>query len=91
MTFEISEKDRIAYYWLTREDRENSQLQEALNAEYKDWKSKGYKVCTFVSGSGNLVELTKELLIHNKLILAQKALEAAEKSAVESCVARAER
>lgn len=91
MMLEISEKDRIAYYWLTREDIENSQLQETLNTEYKDWKSKGYKVCTFVSGNGNLVELTKKLLIHNKLILAKKALEAVEKAAVESCTARAER
>jgi hypothetical protein len=39
---------------------------------FKDWKNKGYKVCVFISGTGNLVDLTKELLIHNKELAARK-------------------
>lgn len=32
----------------------------------------GYKVCVFLSGKEDIVELTKELLIHNKQVLAEK-------------------
>lgn len=70
MTLEICEKTRIAYYWLTREEDETTK--ELLKPEFKDWKNKGYKVCVFISGTGNLVDLTKELLIHNKELAAQK-------------------
>lgn len=75
MTLEVCEKNRIAYYWLSREEKDDADIQNKLEDEYREWKSKRYKVCTFVSGSGNLVDLTKELLIHNKLIIAKKAAE----------------
>ena len=70
MTLEICEKTRIAYYWLTREEDETTK--ELLKPQFKDWKNKGYKVCVFISGTGNLVDLTKELLIHNKELAARK-------------------
>ena len=79
MTLEVCEKNRIVYYWLSREEKDNVDIQNVLKNEYGEWRSKGYKVCTFVSGSGNLVDLTKELLIHNKLIIAKKAIEETER------------
>ena len=72
MTLEICEKTRIAYYWLTREEDETTK--ELLKPQFKDWKNKGYKVCVFISGTGNLVDLTKELLIHNKELAARKCM-----------------
>lgn len=80
MTLEVCEKNRIAYYWLSREEKDNVDIQNKLKDKYGEWRSKGYKVCTFVSGSENLVDLTKELLIHNKLIIAKKAAEEAEQT-----------
>ena len=71
MTLEICEKTRIAYYWLTREEDENG-TKEMLKPAFVKWKTEGYKVCVFISGTGNLVDLTKELLIHNKELAAQK-------------------
>lgn len=65
MILEVSEKDKIAYYWLSKEEKEDKELRDSLNPAYKDWKEKGYKVCVFLSGKGDIVELTKELLIHN--------------------------
>ena len=79
MTLEVCEKNRIAYYWLSREEKDNVDIQNELKDKYGEWRNKGYKVCTFVSGSGNLVDLTKELLIHNKLIIAKKATEETER------------
>ena len=84
MTLEVCEKKRIAYYWLSREEKDNVDIQNELKDKYGEWRSKGYKVCTFVSGSGNLVDLTKELLIHNKLIIAKKATEETEQEVCSS-------
>lgn len=78
MTLEVCENNRIAYFWLTCEEKADEELQNILQDIYKEWKQKGYKVCTFVSGGGNLVDLTKELLVHNKQVLAKKAVEEAE-------------
>ena len=72
MILEVCEEKKIAYYWLSKEEKENEELRQSLRPEYGEWKKKGYKVCVFLSGNGNLVELTKELLIHNKEVLARK-------------------
>jgi len=69
MMLEVCEKNRIAYYWMTSEEKEQ---EEQLKEDYRRWNEQGYKVCTFVSGNGNLVDLTKELLLHNKEVLAKK-------------------
>ena len=68
MKIEVCEESRIVYYWLTREERDNH---PELKTEYKNWKSKKYEVCTFISGSENLLDLTKDLLKHNKEVIAQ--------------------
>ena len=67
MIMEVCETTRIVYYWLTRDERDSM---STLNDDYRKWKSDGYKVCTFVSGDGNLVDLTKDLLVHNKEVIA---------------------
>ena len=82
MMLEVCEKNRIVYYWLTCEEKADEDLQNELQVKYKEWKQKAYKVCTFVSGGGNLVDLTKELLIHNKQVLAKKAVKEAEQAII---------
>ena len=74
MILDVCTEDRIAYYWLSKEERDNQELRASLQPEYREWKNKGYKVCVFLSGDGDLVENTKELLIHNKEVLAKKML-----------------
>jgi len=71
---DVCTDNRIAYYWLSKEERDNQELRESLQPEYKEWKNKGYKVCVFLSGDGDLVKSTKELLIHNKEVLAKKMI-----------------
>ena len=66
MVFEVNEKHKLAIYWLSREDLEDKVLLDSLVAEQKEWNKNGYRVCEFHSGTGDIVELTKELLIHNK-------------------------
>lgn len=73
---EIDEKQKIAYYWLTKEEKANTSFRESLKPQYDEWHKKGYKVCVFLSGEGDLLEMTKDLLIHNKEVLAKQNLEA---------------
>lgn len=74
MILEVCEQNKIAYYWLSRAGKEKA-LRESLKPDYRDWKAKGYKVCVFLSGKCNIVELTKELLVHNKEVLAAKGVQ----------------
>ena len=68
MLKEICEKQKIVYYWMTKEERDSNQ--EMLTAEYKEWKKKKFRVCTFISGKENLPDLTKQLLVRNRKVLA---------------------
>ena len=70
MLKEICEKQKIVYYWMTKEERDSNQ--EMLTAEYKEWKKKKFRVCTFISGKEQLIDLTKELLVHNQKVLAEQ-------------------
>ena len=72
MILEVYENKKFACYWFTREDLENNALLESLIPEQKEWNKKGYRVCEFHSGTGDIVELTKELLIHTKEVVAAK-------------------
>lgn len=64
MLKEICKDNKIVYYWMTEE--ENVANKAELNKEYKEWKVRGFNVCTFISGKENLTALTKDLLIYNK-------------------------
>lgn len=63
MILDVCTEEHIAYYWLSKEERENRELRASLQPEYREWKGKGYKVCVFLSGDGDIVESTKESLI----------------------------
>lgn len=65
---EIQQNPNIIYFWMTKEERDSNQ--EMLTAEYQRWKNTGYQVCTFISGKGNLPDLTKQLLVRNRKVLA---------------------
>ena len=70
MLKEICENQKIVYYWMTPEERDSNQ--EMLTVEYKEWKEKKFRVCTFISGKEQLIDLTKELLVHNQNVLAEQ-------------------
>lgn len=72
MILEVYDKEKFACYWFSQEDLQDKELLKSLIPEQKEWNKKGYRVCEFHSGIGDIVELTKELLIHNKEVLAAK-------------------
>lgn len=75
MTVEVCENPNIVYYWISQAEKGDVKLQSSLTAQHKHWTDKGYRVCTFVSGRENLVDLTKELLIHNQEIFSSAELQ----------------
>ena len=85
MLKEICEKQQIVYYWMTQEERDSNK--EMLTAEYKEWKKKKFRVCTFISGKEQLIDLTKELLVHNQKVLAEQESNENQTTAQEECAA----
>jgi len=84
MIVEVDECKSFVYYWLSREELANAELMERLRKEEREWNHKGFKICEFHSGTGDLLELTKELLIHNKKVMAEKIVKERMRSAKES-------
>ena len=84
MVVEIDESKRIVYYWLLREELADEKLIERLRKEEREWNHKGFMICEFHSGTGDLLELTKELLIHNKKVMAEKIVKERMRSAKEN-------
>lgn len=74
LILEVYDKEKFACYWFSQEDLQDKELRKSLISEQKEWNEEGYRVCEFHSGTGDIVELTKDLLIHTKEVLAaQKA------------------
>ena len=57
---------------VSNEEKEDEAFRESLKPDYRKCNKMGYKVCVFLSGKEDIVKLTKELLIHNKQVLAEK-------------------
>lgn len=66
MKREICSEEKIVYYWMSQKEKIDPTLQTSLRPEYAQWRKMRYKICVFTSGTENLVDLTKELLSHNK-------------------------
>ena len=73
MNIEVSENEKIVYYWLSKHERDDLELRKVIKPEQREWKKKGYQVCVFLSGNESLIENTKELLLHNKEVIAAKS------------------
>lgn len=73
MCIEVSENEKIVYYWLSKQERDDLELRKAIKTEQREWKIKGFHVCVFLSGNESLIDNTKELLLHNKEVIAAKS------------------
>ena len=62
MIIRVTDSDKITEIWLTNSDQ---QQQIDLKPLYKEYKSKGYLVAVYMSGKGDLLEYTKDLVCHN--------------------------
>lgn len=85
MKKEVCKELKVVFYWMTQSEQEN--MKEILAEEYAKWNSQKYRVCSFVSGKEDLAELTKDLLVHNKEVLAEQECSESQTSAQEECAA----
>ena len=74
MFMEVDDKVKIAYYWFSKEEKDDKELRESLRPEYRQWNQKGYKVVNFLSGTEDLIQNTTELLLHNRDVMAENEL-----------------
>ena len=65
----VNDTDRITEVWLSNADQQEQELD--LKPLYKEYKSKGYLVAVYMSGKGDLLEYTKDLVCHNYVGRAQ--------------------
>ncbi|MEG1884346.1 MAG: hypothetical protein RR224_11615 [Clostridia bacterium] len=75
MKIEVNEKDRLATFWLVGAEQADGALQEQLKPQITQYRQQKYTVAVFKSGSGNLLDTTAGLLLHNQKLAAQRDLE----------------
>ena len=66
---EVRDKEKRVYIWLTRAESEDPALKESLKPIYQDYKAKKYLVAVYESGTGNLEESIRDLLLYNRVRL----------------------
>ena len=66
MQVEVNEQFKFASVWLTNEEKDNAEIINSLQPLIEKYKKMKYKFVVFQSGKQNLLDLTKDLLAHNK-------------------------
>lgn len=66
MEINILDSKKRVEIWLTSEDSNNKDVDETVKKMIKDYQSKRYFVVIFRSGTGNLLDNSELLLLHNK-------------------------
>jgi len=59
------EEKKTISFWLTRAESENVELRDKLKPWYREFRDMGYFVVVYSSGTKDLYEGTRDLLIHN--------------------------
>lgn len=72
---------KLVQVWLTRQEGEDSAVQERLQPMYAQWKQQKYMVAVFHSGQEDLKENTMALLAYNKRRSAELAVQREKKRA----------
>ena len=82
MEVHVKDDMKLVTVWLTRAEQEDTAIREQLKALYADYKAKKYMVAQFHSGTEDLYEGTRDLLIFNRKRIEEIALQR-EKQAVD--------
>ena len=82
MEINVRDDMKLVMIWLTRAEQEDTALRERLKTLYAEYKAKKYMVAQFHSGTEDLYEGTRDLLIFNRKRIEEIALQR-EKQAVD--------
>ena len=75
MEFHVRDDKKIVEIWLTNAEKNDPVLREKLKDVYAEYKAKKYLVAVFESGSADLYQCTRDLLIYNRRRSAQRAVQ----------------
>ena len=75
MEMNVRDDKKIVEIWLTNAEKNDPVLRESLKDVYAKYKAKKYLVAVFESGSGDLYQYTRDLLIYNRRRSAQRAVQ----------------
>ena len=71
----INENSKIVELWLTRAEKADAAVQEALKPISQKYKEQKYLVAVFLSGEEELYPQTRDLLLYNRRRSAEKAVQ----------------
>ena len=66
MEMEVRDADKKVLIWLTHAESNSVELREALKPIYREFRDKKYLVAVFESGTEDLEELTRDLVLYNR-------------------------
>ena len=66
MDMEVWDAEKKVLIWLTRAESNSVELREALKPIYREFRDKKYLVAVFESGTEDLEELTRDLVLYNR-------------------------
>ena len=72
MEIVVKDDKKRVEVWLTRAEKNDVQLKESLKPMFAEYKAKKYLCVVYNSGSGDLFANTRDLLLHNKEVIAKK-------------------
>lgn len=75
MELNVRNDSKIVEVWLTRNEKQDAQLQKKLKLVYQSFHEAGYMVATFLSGERALDEVTSGLICYNRKRIAQLEVE----------------
>lgn len=71
----VMDDEKLVTIWLTRAEQEDTVLREQLKPLYAKYKAMKYMVAQFHSGTEDLYEGTKDLLLYNRKRCAELELQ----------------
>lgn len=66
MVIDINEQLKIAGIWLTKEENNDQETKQKIHSLLSEHKKKKYIPVIYISGTGDFIEQTGQLLNHNK-------------------------
>lgn len=73
MQIEINEEFKFASIWLTNDEADDPCIMDNLKPIIEKFREKKYKFVIFYSGKRDLLNMTKDLLKHNKNLTANNS------------------
>ena len=74
MEINVMDDEKLVTIWLTRAEQADAELRERLKPLYAKYKAKKYMVAQFHSGTEDLYEGTRDLLLYNRRRSAELAI-----------------